>query len=115
MQCRVCLLRCGKPVVYRHVVRPKMIKVDERTHARLTELAAERGTTIGGYIGELVGAQRTHAEWSAICEQSRDYLQHHFGFDPTPQERSELEADHAAIMADLDAKFASRRGARDTA
>ena len=43
-----------------------MIKVDERTHARLAELAAEHGTTIGGYGGELVRAQRTHAEWEAL-------------------------------------------------
>ncbi|MGH3789681.1 MAG: hypothetical protein ACRDQ9_02570 [Pseudonocardiaceae bacterium] len=43
-----------------------MIKIDERTHARLAELAAEHGTTIGGYVGELVGAQRTHTEWATI-------------------------------------------------
>ena len=57
-------------------------------------------------------AERTHAEWEAIGRQSQDYLREHFGFDPTPQERAELEAEHAAIMADLDAQFASRRGAR---
>lgn len=91
---------------------PKMIKVDERTHARLVELAAEYGTTIGGYVGELAGAQRTHAEWEAIGQQTQDYLREHFGFDPTPQERAELEAEHAATMADLDAQFAARRGAR---
>ncbi|MFN2494778.1 MAG: hypothetical protein ABR608_02550 [Pseudonocardiaceae bacterium] len=91
---------------------PKMIKVDERTHARLAELAGEHGTTIGGYVGELAGAQRTRAEWEAIGQQTRDYLREHFGFDPTPQERAELEAAHAAIMADLDAQFAIRRGAR---
>ncbi|MGH3751913.1 MAG: hypothetical protein ACRDRP_04305 [Pseudonocardiaceae bacterium] len=101
----------GKPVVYRPSVTPKMIEVDGRTHARLAELAAEPGTTIGGYVGELAGAQRTHAEWEAIGQQTQDYLREHFGFDPTPQERAELEAEHAAIMADLDAQFATRRGA----
>ncbi|MGH3719736.1 MAG: hypothetical protein ACRDRI_13050 [Pseudonocardiaceae bacterium] len=89
-----------------------MIKVDERTHARLAELAAEQGTTIGGYIGALLGPQRTHAEWKAIGQQSQDYLREHFGFDPTPQEQAEMEAKHAAIIADLDAQFASRRRAR---
>ena len=97
-------------MVYCPGVAPKMIKVDERTHARLAELAAEHGTTIGGYVGELASAQRTHAEWEAIGQQTNDYLREHFGFDPTPQERAELAAEHAAIMADLDAQFA-RRGA----
>jgi hypothetical protein len=91
---------------------PKMIKVDERTHARLAELAAEHGTTIGGYVGELACAQRTHTEWVALGQQTQDYLREHFGFDPTPQERAELEAEHAAIMAGLDAQFVARRGAR---
>lgn len=99
-------------MVYRPGVTSKMIKVDERTHARLAELAAEHGTTIGGYVGELVGAQRTHEEWEAIGQQSHDYLREHFGFDPTPQERAELEAAHAAIMAELDAQFVARRSAR---
>lgn len=93
-------------------VTAKMIKVDERTHARLAELAAERGTTIGGCVGELAGAQRTQAEWDAIGQQTHDYLREHFGFDPAPQDRAELEAEHAAIMADLHAQFAARRGAR---
>lgn len=91
---------------------PKMIKVDEQTHARLTELAAEHGITIGGYVGELAGAQRTRAEWAAIGQQTQDYLREHFGFDPAPQERAELEAERAAIMAELDAQFTARRGAR---
>lgn len=90
----------------------KMIKVDERTHARLAELAAEHSTTIGGYVGELAGAQRTRAEWEAIGQQTRDYLREHFGFDPPPQEQAELEAEHATIMADLDAQFAARRSVR---
>lgn len=102
----------GRPAVYRQDVAAKMIKVDERTHARLAELAAEHGTTIGGYVGELVGGQRTRAEWAAIGQQTQDYLREHFGFDPTPQERAELEAAHAAIMDDLDAQFAARRSAR---
>ncbi|MGH3934736.1 MAG: hypothetical protein ACRDS1_07145 [Pseudonocardiaceae bacterium] len=89
-----------------------MIKVDVRTHARLAELAAEHGTTIGGYVGELADAQRTHADWEALGQQTEDYLREHFGFDPTPQERAELEAEHAAIMAELDAQFVARRGAR---
>ena len=67
---------------------PKMIKVDERTHARLAELAAEHGTTIGGYVGELACAQRTHTEWEALGQQTQDYLREHFGFDLTPQERA---------------------------
>ncbi|MGH3837711.1 MAG: hypothetical protein ACRDSF_18715 [Pseudonocardiaceae bacterium] len=87
-----------------------MIKVDARTHARLAELAAEHGTTIGGYVSELASAQRTHAEWEAIGQQTHDYLREHFGFDPTPQERAELAAEHAGIMADLDTQFAARRG-----
>lgn len=102
----------GKPLVYSLCVAPKMIKVDERTHARLAELAAERSTTIGGYVSELAGAQRTHAEWEAIGRQTQDYLREHFGFDPTPQERAELEAEHTAIMADLEAQLVARRGAR---
>lgn len=102
-------------MVYRRGVAPKMIKVDERTHARLTEPAAEHGTTIGGYIGELIRPQRTHAEWRAIGWQSQDHLREHFGFDPTPRQRAELEAEHGAIMADLDAQFTSRRVRRSTA
>ena len=41
-------------------VPSRHLKVDERTHARLAELAAEHGTTIGGYVGELASAQRTY-------------------------------------------------------
>lgn len=105
---------CGKPVVYRQGVVSKMIKVDEQTHARLAELAAERSATIGGYVGELVGAQRTHAEWEAIGQQSEDYLREHFGYDLAPEERAQLIAEHAAIMADLHDQFAVRRGEQRT-
>lgn len=87
----------------------KLIKVDEGTHARLVQLAAERGTTIGGYVADLVGAQRTHAEWEAIAQQSEVYLREQFGFDPTPVERAEFEAEHERIMDDLDRQFALRR------
>jgi hypothetical protein len=91
-----------------------MIKVDEPTHARLAELAAARGTTIGGLVGELAVAVRTPSEWMAIEQQTRDYLREHFGYDPTPEERAEWEAEHAAIMTDLDRQFAARRQARPT-
>ncbi len=69
-----------------------MIKVDEETHARLTQLAAEAGTTIGGYVARLVGAQRTRAEWAAIAKQTEDYLREQFGFVATPEERATAEA-----------------------
>ena len=82
-----------------------MIKVDERTHARLVQLAAEHGTTIGGYVGELVEAKRTHAEWEAIARQSEQYMKEQFGFDPpTPEERAEFAAKHAAILAERHAQ-----------
>lgn len=49
------LLACpgpaGIPVAYRRLVAVKMIKVDERTQARLVELAAVRGITIGSWTG----------------------------------------------------------------
>ncbi|HSL09116.1 MAG TPA: hypothetical protein VK887_14245 [Pseudonocardiaceae bacterium] len=35
----------------------RMIKVDERTRARLAEWAAEHGAPIGGCVGELASAQ----------------------------------------------------------
>jgi uroporphyrinogen-III synthase len=89
-----------------------MIKVDEGTHARLAELAAEQGTTIGALVGELAAARRTHAEWAAIGQQTRDYVREHLGHDPTPDERTEWEAEHAAIMTELDRQFAARRRAR---
>jgi hypothetical protein len=89
-----------------------MIKVDERTHARLAQLAAEHGATIGGYVSELARSQRTHAEWEAISQRSADYLREHFSFDPSSQERAELLAEHTKIMAEVEAEFAARRGAR---
>jgi hypothetical protein len=79
-------------MVYRVRVGTKMIKVDERTHARLAQLAAENGTTIGGYEAHLVGAQRTHAEWAAIAAQTEDYLREQFGFEATAEERAKAEA-----------------------
>lgn len=90
-----------------------MIKVGELTHARLAELAAEHGTTIGGYVGELASAQRTQAEWVAVAQQTRAYLGEHFGFDPTPQVRAEVDAEQAAIRSDLAVQFATRRGTRN--
>jgi len=93
-------------------VAVKMIKVDERTHARLVELAAEQGTTIGALVGELARSRRTPAEWAAVEQQTRDYLREQFGYDPTPDERSAWEAEHAATMAALDRKFADRRRTR---
>jgi hypothetical protein len=73
-------------MVYRDPAAAKMIKVDERTHARLAELAAEQGTTIGALVGELAGARRTHAEWMAIAQRTHDYMREHFGFNPhTPR------------------------------
>jgi uroporphyrinogen-III synthase len=88
-----------------------MIKVDERTHARLAELAAEQGSTIGALVGELAGARRTRAEWAAIGQQTREYVREHLGYDPTPDERTTWEAEHAAIMSELDRQFAARRRA----
>jgi hypothetical protein len=79
-------------MVYRHRVGAKMIKVDEGTHARLAQLAAENGTTIGGYVARLAGAQRTRAEWTAIARQTEDYLREQFGFVATADERTKAEA-----------------------
>jgi hypothetical protein len=83
-----------------------MIKVDESTHGRLTQLAAERGTTIGGYVGELARRQRTQAEWDEIGRQTADYLREHFGFDPTPEEKAAFYAEYAEKMAAIEAKRA---------
>jgi hypothetical protein len=91
--------RPGLLTVYRRGVGAKMIKVDERTHARLAALAAESGTTIGGYVAKLVNATRTHAEWAAVAAQTEDYLREHFGFVATPEERAEFEAQHAAVQS----------------
>ena len=99
-------------MVYLGIVAVKMIKVDEWTHTRLAELAAEQGVTIGALVGELAGARRTQAEWAAIGQQTRDYLREHLGYDPTPDERTKWEAEHATIMTDLDRQFAVRRQAR---
>jgi len=99
-------------VVYRRLVAVKMIKVDERTHARLAELAAEQGTTIGALVGDLAGARRTQAEWAAVGQQTRDYLREQLGYDPTPDERAAGEAEHAAIMTELGRQFAARRRTR---
>jgi hypothetical protein len=99
-------------VVYRGLVAAKMVKVDERTHARLVELAAELGTTIGALVGELAAARRTQAEWAAVGQQTGDYLREQFGYDPTPEQRSAGEAEHVAIMAELDREFAARQRAR---
>jgi hypothetical protein len=79
-------------MVYRLRVGSKMIKVDEQTHARLTQLAAENGTTIGGYVARLVGAQRTRAEWADIAQQTADYLHEQFGFVATAEEQAAAEA-----------------------
>ena|GEM_PF-6149977 len=98
--------------MYRWWVTVKMIKVDERTHARLVVLAAEQGTTIGALVGELAGARRTQAEWAAIGQQTGDYLREQFGYDPTPEQRSAWEAEHAALMTKLDREFAARRRTR---
>ena len=69
-----------------------MIKVDEQTHARLAQLAAENGTTIGGYVARLVGGQRTRAEWAAVAKQTEDALREQYGFVATPEERAQAEA-----------------------
>lgn len=82
----------GKPRVYRNSVGTKMIKVDEAVHARLTELAAEAGTTIGGYVAQLVGQKRTKAEWAAIGQQTQDYMRVHFGYVLTPEELEKAKA-----------------------
>ncbi|MFL6143697.1 MAG: hypothetical protein ACJ72N_17780 [Labedaea sp.] len=70
----------------------KMIKVDEETHARLTQLAAESGTTIGGYVARLVGTQRTRSEWADVAKQTEDYLREQFGFVATADERTAAQA-----------------------
>jgi hypothetical protein len=88
-----------------------MIKVDERTHARLTELAAESGMTIGGYVAKLVDATRTRAEWAAIAAQTEDYLREHFGFVATPEERAEFEARHAEVQSGRPVRRARRASA----
>jgi hypothetical protein len=78
-------------MVYRLGVGGKMIKVDEQTHGRLAQLAAENDTTIGGYVARLVGAERTHAEWAEIAEQTEAYLREQFGFEATQEERTQAE------------------------
>jgi hypothetical protein len=69
-----------------------MIKVDEQTHARLAQLAAESGTTIGGYVARLVGAQRTRDEWAAIARETEKHLREQYGFVATSEERVQAEA-----------------------
>jgi hypothetical protein len=83
---------------------PKMIKVDEATHARLAQLAAEHGTTIGGYVGELVGSKRTQADWDELARQAADYMREHFGFDPTPEEKAAYIAEYQEKMAAIEAQ-----------
>lgn len=83
-----------------------MIKVDEPTHARLARLAAEHGTTIGGYVGELARTQRTQAELAEISRQSADYLREQFGFNPTPEEKASFLAEYRNAMVSI----AARRG-----
>jgi hypothetical protein len=52
--------------VYHEGVAYKMIKVDDQTHARLATLAEEKGTTIGGLVGELAVTRPTKAERDAM-------------------------------------------------
>jgi hypothetical protein len=82
----------GKPRVYRKPVGTKMIKVDEAVHARLVELAAEAGTTIGGYVAMLVEGKRTRAERMAAAQQTQDYMREHFGYVLTPEEFEKAKA-----------------------
>lgn len=53
-------------MVYHARVTYKMIKVDDQTHARLATLAEEKGTTIGGLVGELAVTRPTNAERDAM-------------------------------------------------
>lgn len=52
--------------MYHQSVAYKMIKVDDQTHARLATLAEEKGTTIGGLVGELAVTRPTKAERDAM-------------------------------------------------
>ena len=40
--------------------------------------------------------------YTSVASKTRDSLREHFGFDPTPQERAELEAEHASGSLDAD-------------
>jgi hypothetical protein len=84
-----------------------MIKVDERTHAQLAEIAAESGLTIGAYLARLAGTGQTSVDWPAIAAHTEDYLREAFGFTATREELAEFEARHAAIEAGRDARRTS--------
>ncbi|HEU5475103.1 MAG TPA: hypothetical protein VFV67_31040 [Actinophytocola sp.] len=76
---------------------PRTITVDERTHARLAELAAENSTTVAGYLARVAGTGRTPAEWAQIAARTEEYLRTEFGFVATPEELAEFEAKQAAV------------------
>lgn len=65
------------------------IKVDTEVRDRLSVLAAERGTTIGGLVAELAGQTRTAAERARSREETISYLREHFSPD---LDESDIEA-----------------------
>lgn len=80
--------------MYHDGVAYKMIKVDDRTHARLAKLAEEQGTTIGGLVGELAVTLPTKADRDAMLAR----IEARFG-SPDPESLARVAAlldDHAA-------------------
>jgi hypothetical protein len=62
------------------------IKVSRQTRERLTQLAAERGTTLKDMVAELAAAAPTAAEFADRERRARAVLAEHFGVEVTSAE-----------------------------
>lgn len=93
--------------MYGRTVGRKVIKVDERTDARLAELAADSGLPVGDYLARLTGTGPVAVEWDTIAAQTEKYLREAFGFTATRAELAEFETRHAAIEAGRDPRRTS--------
>lgn len=80
------------------------IRIPSPARDKLAEVAAAEGMSLRAYLTRLADSLLTPAERADRAEQARKVLREWTGYDPTPQERADADAelDRRFIAAGLD-------------
>lgn len=81
------------------------VKVTRETREKLGTLAAEQGLSIGALLELYTQQHPSQAQIDAQRERTRAALQE-WGYDPTPEEKMELDRKAAAKWAAIEAREA---------
>lgn len=71
------------------------IRIPSEARDRLAEVAAAEGLSLRAYLSRLASRVLTPAERAERTQRAKEILFHLNGYDPTPEEEAELDAELA--------------------